>query len=329
MTLEQLRIFLAVAEREHMTAGARALNITQSAASAAIAALEDRHAVRLFHRVGRGITLTEAGRLFLAEARAVLARATAAETALDDLGALRRGILRVVASQTIAAYWLPPLLAGFHRRYPALSIALTIRNTEQAATHVRDGEAEIGIIEGEIDDPALARWPIGEDRLLLVQAGPFDGAPIDAQWLRRARWIMREEGSGTRSTLDQHLHRLGIAPDTLDVALVLPSNESVRTAVEAGAGIAALSSLVVAPGLRAGTLHAAPCAFGPRTFFGLRHKERYRSKAADALLAFITSAEHPGRASDVGTKKSRPRTDGSFLPDEAASGPGAGPGPAG
>lgn len=290
MTLEQLRIFIAVAEREHMTAGARALNVTQSAASAAIAALEDRHAIRLFHRVGRGITLTEAGRLFLTEARAVLARMAAAENVLDDLGALRRGTLSVVASQTIAAYWLPPLLADFHRCHPALSITLAIRNTEQAAAQVRTGEAEIGIIEGEIDDPALAHWPIGEDRLLLVQAEPFDDTPIDAVWLQRARWIMREDGSGTRSTLDQHLRRFGIAPDTLDVALVLPSNESVRTAVEAGAGIAALSSLVVAPGIRARTLHAAPLSFGPRAFFGLRHKERYQSKAAEALLAFITAS---------------------------------------
>lgn len=76
-------------------------------------------------------------------------------------------------------------------------------------------------------------------------------------------------------------------PETLHEALVLPSNESVRTAVEAGAGIAGLSSLVVAPALAARTLHAAPVTFGPRVFFGLRHKERYRSHAVEALTDFI------------------------------------------
>src|SRR5262245_36484032 len=75
MTLEQLRIFEAVAQREHVTRAAEALNLTQSAVSAAIAALEERHAVALFSRVGRRIELTDAGRLFLDEARAVLARA--------------------------------------------------------------------------------------------------------------------------------------------------------------------------------------------------------------------------------------------------------------
>jgi len=290
MTLEQLRIFVGVAEREHMTAAARALNVTQSAASAAIGALEERHAIKLFHRVGRGITLTEAGRLFLTEARGVLARAGAAETVLDELGGLKRGTLRVVASQTIAAYWLPPILAAFRDRYPTLSVELAIGNTEQAAARVHDGEADLGIVEGEVDDPVLAHWPIGHDRLLLVGAEPFGDGPFDAAWLRRARWVQRETGSGTRSTFDRYLLDAGVDPAGLDVALVLPSNESVRTAVEAGAGVAVLSALVVTPAIRAGVLHAAPIEFGSRTFHGLRHKERYRTKAADALLDLLNSS---------------------------------------
>ena len=88
MTLEQLRIFVAVAERQHVTQAARALNLAQSAASAAIAALEDRYQTALFHRVGRGITLTEAGRLFLVEAKAVLARAESA----DNKAALKAAV---------------------------------------------------------------------------------------------------------------------------------------------------------------------------------------------------------------------------------------------
>jgi DNA-binding transcriptional LysR family regulator len=164
---------------------------------------------------------------------------------------------------------------------------LAIGNTEQAAARVHDGEADVGIVEGEVDDPALAHWPIGQDSLMLVQSVPFTDTKIDAAWLRRARWIGREQGSGTRSTLDRHLRALGVDPSLLDVALVLPSNESVRTAVEAGAGVAVLSSLVVAPAVEAGTLYKAPIEFEPRPFFGLRHKERYRTKAADALLEMI------------------------------------------
>ncbi len=286
MTLEQLRIFVAVAEREHMTAAARAVNVTQSAASAAIAALEARHGVRLFDRVGRGITLTDTGRMFLEEARAVLARAAAAEQALNDLGGLLRGSLHLVASQTTAAYWLPPILATFRARYPLVVIDLTIGNTEQAAARVRDGEAELGIVEGGVDDPALGLWPIAQDQLILVKAAST--APLaDADALRAARWVMREAGSGTRSVLDESLRRLGIDPALLEVAMVLPSNESVRTAVEHGAGIAALSALVVAPAIAAGRLQALPIDLGRRPFYGLRHKARYRSRAVQALLDLI------------------------------------------
>ncbi|GCE88715.1 LysR family transcriptional regulator [Komagataeibacter diospyri] len=287
MTLEQLRLFIAVAEREHVTAASRALNVTQSAVSAAIATLEERHGVKLFHRVGRSIRLTEAGRLFLPEARAVLARASAAEAVLEEFSGLKRGTLRVVASQTIAAYWLPVTLVAFRRKYPHVAVELAITNTEEAATRVRDGEVDLGIVEAIVDDPALAQWPIGTDRLTIIQASPCLPDAVDAQWLRAASWVMREPGSGTRATLEHNLRQFGIEPAELNVSLVLPSNEGVRTAIEAGAGIGALSSLVVTPALHAGTLHAVPQALGIRSFYGLRHKERYRSPAAEALLSLI------------------------------------------
>ena len=129
--------------------------------------------------------------------------------------------------------------------------------------------------------------PRRQDRLLLVGSEPFGKASIDAAWLQGARWVQREPGSGTRSTFDGYLLSVVVDPAALDVTLVMPSNESVRTAVEAGAGVAVLSALVVAPAIKAGTLHTAPIVFDPRPFFGLRHKERYRAKAADALLDVI------------------------------------------
>src|SRR5271167_5216874 len=107
MTLEQLRIFIAVAERQHVTRAAEALTLAQSAASHAIAALEARHDTKLFDRVGRRIELTEAGQAFLTQARYVLAQVEHAEFVLNEFGSLKRGTLKVQASQTIASYWLP------------------------------------------------------------------------------------------------------------------------------------------------------------------------------------------------------------------------------
>ena len=288
MTLEQLRIFVGVAEREHMTRAAEALHVTQSTASAAIAALESEHGVPLFHRIGRGIELTDAGRAFLIESRAVLDRAAGAERVLSEFGTLKRGALRLVASQTIAGYWLPGHLATYRARYPQVDVTLDIANTEQAERRVLSGAAELGFVEGGVDHESLDHWPVGRDRMLLVSREPArSGEPVDARWLRQAPWIMREHGSGTRSTFEETLAARGVDPAGLNVVLTLPSNESVRTAVEAGAGVAVLSALVVARAVATGVLHTLPFELPARPFYGLQHTERYRGKAACALLNCI------------------------------------------
>lgn len=285
MTLEQLRIFVGVAEREHVTKAAEALHVTQSAASAAIAALESRYGVALFHRIGRGIELTDAGRAFFAEARAVLGCAASAELTLAEFGGLSRGTLRLVASHTIAGYWLPRHLAAFRARHPRIGVELAIANTDQAAQSVLSGAAELGFVEGAVEQPLLRNQPLTQDRLVLVGHAPV--APVGDAWLRAARWILREPGSGTRSTFEDALRQRGLDPGALEVALTLPSNESVRTAVEAGAGVAVLPELVVARALRTGALHALPLPLPERTFSAVQHRERRLSHAAKALLDLI------------------------------------------
>src|SRR5690349_20551224 len=130
MTLEQLRIFIAVAEREHLTQAALSLHLTPSAVSSAIRTLEERYSVALFHRTGRRIELTETGHAFLAEAKATVARARETELFLAEVGDLRRGSLTLAASQTIASYWLPPVVMRLHQRYPGVDLRVSAANTE-------------------------------------------------------------------------------------------------------------------------------------------------------------------------------------------------------
>lgn len=290
LTLEQLRIFVGVAEREHMTRAAESLHVTQSAVSAAIAALESRYGVELFHRVGRGIELTDAGREFLDEARGVLGAAASAELALSELGGLARGTLRLVASHTIAGYWLPRHLAAFRDRHPRIAVEVSIANTHQSARRVLNGTVELGFVEGTVEHPALERRPLARDRLVLVNRTPVDN--VDEDWLGAARWILREPGSGTRSSFEEALNRRGLRVEDLTVALTLPSNEAVRTAVEAGAGIAVLPELVVARALTTGALQAIDFPLPERTFSAVRHRERRVSRAAKALFDLIQDS-HP------------------------------------
>lgn len=292
MTLEQLRIFVAVAEQEHMTRAAGALNLTQSATSAAIAALEARYAVKLFDRIGRNIKLTDAGRLFVIEARAVLARAAAAETVLADMAGLKRGSLTLAGSQTVGNYWLPPLIHRYRAQHPGITFDLMIGNTEQVAAWVLEGLADIGFVEGSIDDPALSIKPVAEDELLLVVGKSHPWAKLRVltpHHLKTANWVTREQGSGTRKVLETTLAGFNIAPASIDVALELPSNESVCAAVEAGAGATILSRLVVANSLRSGALIAPELPLPRRHFLMLRHKERYVTQAERELALLIAN----------------------------------------
>ena len=291
MTLEQLRIFVTVAELLNMRATAERLHLSQPAVSAAIAALEERHATRLFHRIGRGLELNEAGRAFLPAARSVLAKAAEAVQVLDDLSGLVRGELRIAASQTVATYWLPGFLTRFAARYPGVRLDLRVSNTAQAAIAVMDGEADLGFVEGRIDKAfSLHKEPVGGDdfRLYAAPGHPLVGHPVEREELLRAHWVLREEGSGTRDHLAHCLKSIfQIELTDLDIRLVLPSNEAVLEGVANGGLISAVSDLAAASRVRAGLVEALDCTLEQRTFHMLRHRERPLSSAAQAFVDML------------------------------------------
>jgi len=292
VTLDQLRVFVAVAERQHVTEAARALNLAQSAASNAIATLEARHGTKLFNRIGRNVELTEAGRAFLQKARAVLATAQSAELALVEFSDLKRGVLSVQASQTIASYWLPRHLVAFRRAYPLIDIHLNIGNTAQVVAAIESGSAELGFVEGAFHSEQLARSPVARDQLIVVVAPEHELAarkrltPAD---LSKVDWVLRERGSGTRSAFEDALVRLGLEARALRVSLELPSNEAVRAAVEAGLGATAISASVAVASLEAGLLQQIDFRLPERTFHMLTHRERYASHAAQAFLKMLNA----------------------------------------
>ncbi len=288
MTLEQLRIFIAVADKQHVTQAARELNLTQSATSAAIAALEGRYGIKLFDRVGRGIVLTQTGRTFLSEARAVLARARSAEQTLRDLAGLKSGKLTLAASQTVANYWLPSRLQVFQASYPGIEVGVRIANTQRVADDVREGMADVGFVEGEIDDGALAARRLDGDALVVVVGArhPFaKQRKLPSDWMTRTPWILREPGSGTRAMFEAALKKRGLKLADLNVQLVLASNEAIRSAIEAGPCATAISNLVVEKSIATKTLFRLEGELAQRSFYTLRHKERHVSKAEAALVS--------------------------------------------
>lgn len=296
MTFDQLRIFIAVAERQHVTRAAEHLHISQPSVSAAIQGLENRYGIALFNRVGRRIELTEAGRIFLAEARLLVVQAERAELTLSELGAMARGTLAIHASQTISSYWLPPYLARFRKAYPGIGLRIGMGNTAEVAKAVHDGVAELGFVEGAIQDSALVSEQVAVDRLVVVvsPSHPWAGqAALTPDLMRAGDWILREPGSGTRSEFEAALPRLGLAAGSLRVVLELPSNDSVRSAVEFGAGATAASELAVTMSLRLGQLKQIGEPILERPFLAIVHRDRRPSRAAATLLALVRGSAAP------------------------------------
>jgi DNA-binding transcriptional LysR family regulator len=290
MTLEQLRIFALVAERGHMTHAADLLGISQSGASAAIKALESQHGVTLFHRVGRRIELSETGRRFLPEAKAVLGRAEAARMILRNIAETVGGNLTIAASQTIASYWLPQRLAAFHERHPAVRLDLTVGNTRRVEAAVLEGAAEIGLVEGRTRSDLLKRRRVDIDRLLFVTGRDMPPPPEirpGVPDIARIRWIVRERGSGTREALEDLAMRQGVPFEDVPIFLVLPNNEAVRRAVEAGAGATIISEHVVARGIADGLLRHVPLDIPPRDFALIVHGARQPGAAQQALIRHL------------------------------------------
>jgi DNA-binding transcriptional LysR family regulator len=299
VTLDQLRIFVAVAERQHVTHAADALNLAQSAASHAIASLEERHQTKLFNRIGRHIELTDAGQAFLKEARTVLTTVEAAESALIEFSNLKRGVLSVQASQTIANYWLPRHLAAFRSAYPQIEIRARIGNTAQVATAVENRETELGFVEAAIHSEQLSSTTVARDQIIVVTAPDhqlLDRKPITPGDLMEVEWVLRERGSGTRSVFEAALMEFGLKDRALRIALELPTNEAVRSATEAGLGAAVISASIAAPSLEAGLLEQIDYRLPEREFHVLTHRERHPSRAAGAFLEMLTNSRTAKRS---------------------------------
>jgi DNA-binding transcriptional LysR family regulator len=249
VTLDQLRVFVAVAVRQHVTHAAQALNVAQSAASNAIASLEARHKTKLFNRIGRHIELADAGQAFFEGGTRRPCCRRRCRTCAHGFRRFEARRASVQASHTVANYWSPRHLAIFRRAYLEIEVRMSIGNTAQVAIAVERRAVELGFVEAAIHTEQVNSITVARDQVIVV-ANPEHGvvkrksiAPRD---LLDVEWVLRERGSGTRAVFEDALVQSGLDVHTLRVAMELPSNEAVRAAVESGLGVTAISASVAA-----------------------------------------------------------------------------------
>jgi DNA-binding transcriptional LysR family regulator len=331
--LRQLQVFAAIASHGTASEAAQRLAMSQSAVSTALAQLENQFDRQLFDRRGKRLRLNENGELLLPKARELLERAEEIEALLTSGQAL--GHVRVGATLTIGNYLGTLLVSEFTRRHPQARVSLEVSNTTHIAQRVAAFDLDLGLIEGEWDDPALevTDWIADELAVFcapehaLARARRSDphalaraqsthppalarAHPSDPHALARAKqisieralkeeWIVRERGSGTRQTLDR---ALGSWRSKLRIRMELEHTEGIKRAVEAGLGLGCVSRLALTDAFRRGSLVELKLRGLDlsRKFHFLLHREKYRTPGMDAFLALCReTAAHTKRSDEM------------------------------
>lgn len=281
--LTPLRYFKAIAQHGHMTHAARALGVSQPALSAMLAKLEKEVGAELMHRTGRGVALTEAGKVFLQHAEDALRRADAAVVAVRELTGLQRGSIRIGGGATATTYLLPPVVSRIRGKHPGLRFYVREAGSNAVAAAVLSGELDLGIVTLPIRHPEaedLLSIPLVDDELRLIVPRGAGSSPQRTPRAQRKtksetgkhnsslppsvfsvfslvnsgfRWkdltgvpvVAFEAGTAVRELVDSASAKAGVA---LNVVMELRSIESIKQMVAAGIGVGFVSRFALEEG---------------------------------------------------------------------------------
>ena len=252
-SLEVLELLVGVDDHGSLSAAGRVVQMSQPNASRAIKALERRLALPLIERGPNGSNLTAQGTVIAHWARVVL---TDIEKLLDVAAGLstdRSAELNIAASMTVAEHLMPEWLAEFRVLHPDVRIHLQACNSTQVFLQVRSGTCDVGFVESPAIPLKLHSAEVARDRLVVVVAPTHPwtgGAPLSVAELAATPLLVREPGSGTRTSLEVALEGYEMAAPLLE----LGSTSAIRSSVLNGIGPAVLSTLAVADQVRTGQL---------------------------------------------------------------------------
>jgi DNA-binding transcriptional LysR family regulator len=253
----RLKVFRAVAENMSFRKAGEKLYLSQPAVTLQIKALEDELSTSVFERSASGVKLTAAGKILLDYSERLSRLAEEAENKLANLKGQAAGELVLGASTTLAQYVLPPHLAAFARRFPAIQLQMFSQNTEHIAEGVAARHFGLGLIEGPPLRRDLKVEPWFEDELLLTVPVGHEWAEagvIAAERLQQVPFILRERGSGSRHVVETGLQKAGVRLSSLRIAMELDSTEAMLSCIEAGLGVGIVSKWALDRRLRAHSL---------------------------------------------------------------------------
>jgi len=291
VNLQQLWTFYNVARHGGFSAAAAKLCLTQPSVSTQIRLLEENYGIRLFERFGRRIELTEAGRALFSYAERIFRLTQQADSAIEDLKNTKTGRIRISAISTLAAYYLPHIIADFRRRHPGIEIHLDSGYTEDVVQAVLSFLCDIGLVGKTVSHENIVATPLWEEELVIIvdPSHPFARRKrISFRDLQDEPMIVSELGSGTREITDELFRQKGAKPG---IVMELGENEAVKTAVAGGLGVSILSATVVRREMEAGSIRTLRLEGEriARQFYLIHHKDKYWSRIIQAFVELASS----------------------------------------
>lgn|SRR5512143_41867 len=259
MDLHQIEIFCMLIKLRSFSGAAEALHLTQPTVSGHIKNLESDLGVMLLDRLGKRVVPTEEGEILYRYGQKLLALRDHARQEIEAVSGKMGGLLKIGGSTIPGAYILPALIGAFKKEYPSLSIQLMIDDTAKVTQAVKDGDLCIGVVGARVADGHLESHTFLTDELVVAVPAGHHWAhkkiiPVEA--LKTEPFIQREEGSGTRRIMEEHLEKAGFSLSDLDTVAVVGSSDAVRQAVKAGLGVSILSIRALQDDVQTGRISA-------------------------------------------------------------------------
>ena len=280
MTRKHFTIFVEVCRFLNFSQAAEALNTTQPAVSLAVKELESHYGVALFERMNRRVYLTPAGEALLATAQDVLRGFQEAE---ETLGQGRHLALRVGANVSFGEAGLAQVLGRFRQEHPQVRLRALVANSDKIQSLLAENQLDVGIVDGLGVSERLRAHPLYQEDLVLAAAPGRFPAPATVEELAALPLLLREPGSGLRSSVDRVFSQQGLAPQPL---LESTSTAALAQAAKAGLGVAILPEALAQreSGLQVGTV---PEVRFFRQFACALHRQKAPSPALEAFLALL------------------------------------------
>jgi LysR family transcriptional regulator for metE and metH len=304
-----LRMMVAVAASGSVTHAARDLHLTQSAISHQLCALEAQLGTPLFFRLGRRMVPTAAGSRVLETAHRVIDDITAAEEDVRRYGAGQPRVIRVCTQCNTGYHWLPPLLAAFRRKHPAVEVSLALECTVRPMEALLEGRLDVAIVTDGISSPHVYSRPLFEDEHAAIVAPDHAFASqafVSPKDLGGERLLLYAGSTEDSFTIQKILKPAGVVPGRVSFVML---TEAILEMVKARLGVSVMQTWAIAPALRAGNVKAIPI-----TASGIRRQWRAATLTEpghtphlDAFIELLGAQAAPARQRPLTVPRRRRR----------------------